>query len=52
MAGRTSSTVILPLWIFFLQDEEVTFGAGGKAAGEDLSTTVEDVKEGGMCFMF
>ena len=53
MAGRTSSTVILPLWIFLLQDEEVTFGGGGKTAGEeDLSTTVEDVKEGGMCFMF
>ena len=53
MAGRTSSTLILPLWIFLLQDEEVTFGGGGKTAGEeDLSTTVEDVKEGGMCLCF
>ena len=31
----------------------ITFGGGGKTAGEeDLSTTVEDVKEGGMCLCF
>lgn len=32
--------------------QEVTFGRGESGPGEDLSVTQEDVKEGGMCFMF